>query len=159
MWSSKLMVETNVEIGHWDHWVWQYLPLPQGEGKCGGHEWILVGRLEGGWWNYTTYEEMKVWMKWRCGGWGENFSLESGTRAPVTKWSTSGRVKTNQLRESVASEVSYNFWYLFTKVLHTFVSVTAHTQVCANQQLEGRIAELDHKNAQHHAWRWLGTHR
>ena len=53
-------------------------------------------------------------------------------------------------RESVASEMSNNFWYLFTKVFNTFVSATAHKQVCANQQLEGRIAELDDKNAQHH---------
>ena len=121
---------------------------------------VLVGRLEGGsfgsvyvrcvWWNYTTHEEMKVWMKWRWGGVGSKFFTLIRYKGTCTKMKHERKRqnKSNRRlkRESVASEMSNNFWYLFTKVLNTF----AHKQVCANQQLEGRIAELDDKNAQHH---------
>ena len=150
--------------GHWDLRVWydltQYI--------IQGHESILVGETEGvtfkwcvmcvSMWMRCVSEMMfgNEWKRMRGEG-GEGRKEERNTNLQVQ-----GHLYQNEPRViQTSSQTQMNQlqfrWYstdLFTEVSNTFVIVTAHKQVCANQQshqVSFQISKLNHKQCNRQA--------
>ena len=144
----KTFDQISVKHGHWDIRVWYYLTQNL---YRKGHESILVGRYEGVAFKYGMCEgvwdecEKYVmgWMKWW--GWKEKEKGEGGRGEKERNLTNQvqGHLYQNEPRaNNFASQniqtrqtQSINWGHLFTEVYNTFVIVTAHKQVCANQKI------------------------
>ena len=125
-----------------------------------GHESILVGSFEGGSFGNrinvkSVIGMMEVRVMTKCyewnegeGGWGEKFSNLRYKGGTCTKMSHEQEVQTNSNTRTKSSKNSQVF-VTSTEVLDTFVTVTVHKQVCANQQSlhVSCKALLNHKQA------------
>ena len=67
------------------------------------------------------------------GGWGEKFSNQKYKEGTCTKMSHE-QIQMNTKTSNWTIQQQSGHGNFFTEVLDTFVIVTAHKQVCANQQ-------------------------